>query len=411
MTRFFSPAVLLGFGVLTAIVLLFLGWQGREIGIGWVSSAFFLLVLSSCLAVYRSREGNSLHVKKLEAIGCEISQLEQGTRELFGLLSGDFDRQFDEIRGEVTQIQSLLADAIGNLVQSFTAMESSASRQQDVMLNVMGEGGEQSSHLAMKDFITGVMDMVGQFVEATVQTSKVSMELVESIEDIGEQIGKVNSVLEGVFEIADQTNLLALNASIEAARAGEAGRGFAVVADEVRKLSVRSTEFSARIRTHIGEVIHSVQSVDRAVNELASRDMNFAIEAKGRADQTSQEIVRIHAASEAAVSSVSSIAGEVRLHVAAAVTSLQFQDMTSQLLAHLLKRIDAMEGALGSLSSITLSSGPAGDVEGHGDSMQNYLERLSGLRRALLEASEDIRQSSRTPVSQTHMTEGEVELF
>lgn len=65
---------------------------------------------------------------------------------------------------------------------------------------------------------------------------------------VSELVGKIDTLVAGIEEVAFRTNLLALNAAVEAARAGEKGAGFAVVASEVRELAQASTKASRDVR-------------------------------------------------------------------------------------------------------------------------------------------------------------------
>jgi len=103
------------------------------------------------------------------------------------------------------------------------------------------------------DQVTNYIDTVGSTISTTTLT----------VSDLHISLERVNTLLNGIKEIAYQTNLLALNAAIESARAGEQGKGFAVVAGEVRKLA----EQSARIALDIAEVTTELSNKSKEAQE------------------------------------------------------------------------------------------------------------------------------------------------
>lgn len=88
---------------------------------------------------------------------------------------------------------------------------------------------------------------------------------LQTVVDLGENMGNIGRFLSVIKGIASQTNLLALNASIEASRAGDAGKGFAVVASEIRELSDQSNEMVKEISQIIDD---TQEKVDNAVEEV-----------------------------------------------------------------------------------------------------------------------------------------------
>ena len=103
-------------------------------------------------------------------------------------------------------------------------------------------------------------------------------------------------------------------------------------------------------------------------------------------------------------SRLSVLKGEVTQHVNAAVTGLQFQDMTSQLIGRTMRRIAGLRDvlcAVGSSGAIMIPDSEADEL----------IAVLSDINKTLEEQSAKLESVLWKAVSQTHMESGDIELF
>ena len=347
-------------------------------------------------------------VAKWRTTDANLKSLTYKTHALFTQLNEQTGEQIDGIKQEVRQTQDILSDAINKLINSFTCMDSHTRDQQRLALELMEQSNNNGAdgQNNFRDFIQETSQTLSTFVETTVETSKIGMSLVEMMDNIKADVDKIMGALSEILAISQQTNLLALNAAIEAARAGEAGRGFAVVADEVRKLSARSNSFSDLIGKHMAMVNIAVLDAQKAIYAMASKDMNFALQSKTRVQNMMENISGINYKTSLTVERLSAIANEVEGDVRVAVTSLQFQDLSTQLLSHIQGRVEAIESILAKVASISMDQNST--VE---DPADDSSLRLVRFQQAIDEAAETIGQLKHNPVSQEHMASGDIELF
>ncbi|MDP2792499.1 MAG: methyl-accepting chemotaxis protein [Sulfurisoma sp.] len=316
--------------------------------------------------------------------------------------------QFDAIRDEAGRVQTLLADAVVRLSLAFTDMHDHTETQHGLVLSVTGADGGGASKQRFDGFVANTSDIMQRVVDSVVNNSKLGMELVELTDGIARQTRDVQGILSEIGAIAKQTNLLALNAAIEAARAGEAGRGFAVVADEVRDLSGRTTQFSQQISRLMQSMQESVRRTEQTIERLASQDMTFALESKGEVESILHHLEVDNRARVEAIGKLGSGAGAMADQVGQAVMALQFQDMVSQLISHMLRRVEALDGVLREMAAL----GEALRADAASGNTGAALNDLRGRTAAIAQRLKSlISDNMHNPVGQQAITEGGIELF
>lgn len=312
-----------------------------------------------------------------------------------------FATHFSGADADLNQVQTLLGDAIGKLLESFNGMQKLIESQRGVALSLLSNHEGDDNAESMEEFVRSTSDTLKEMVGSIVDNSKIAMELVDKMDAVKIQVSAILDVLGEIDGISKQTNLLALNAAIEAARAGESGRGFAVVADEVRKLSGRSEQFSRQIRNNVHDVHVAISEAEASVGKMASLDMQFALSSKNKIDGTLTHVQAMNANMMKVIEEQQHISSQVDQVVGHAVTSLQFQDMVGQLIQHSHTRISSMQNAW-------LRMGEWADQAQHGQNPSGVDQMRQEINDIFAEAD---NLSVRSPVRQDKLESSDIDLF
>lgn len=241
------------------------------------------------------------------------------------------------------------------LHQSFQGLSDSAQRGKDLMMGIVDRlsgNADHSEEVSLKRFANEVGDILDDYVKLFIDISDKSVQAVHKIQDMVTQFDEMFGLIKDIRGIADQTNLLALNAAIEAARAGESGRGFAVVADEVRKLSQDSNALSEQIREKAEAAKTTVTTVETVVGDIASLDMNIAIDAKGHLDAMLDELEQVNNQVAESVKNGAAVGEEINQEIAVAIGALQSGDQLSQLASKVVMISERVSKALEIFDSV-----------------------------------------------------------
>lgn len=269
---------------------------------------------------------------------------------------------------ELDRVKALLQHASDELVRRFGEMNTHIQAQHDLAVSIattLTAGHADMDDSGVREFARAASDTGAFFVDNALNTSKDATGLLESMQTIGIKANAIAGLLGEIEAISRRTDPLAHPAGITAAHAG--------AADEIRALA------------------HQV------VATVASLDMNAAWQAKQRVQSTLNRIGEIDRTIGVTAQRIDEHAKHVAVGVNAAVTALQFQDVTNQLIGHVQQRLLNIAEIAGRL--------PAG--------VRQQAQLRGGLSQARAWLQElRMQQTQRShPVKQQHMGSGEIELF
>ncbi|MDF1643040.1 MAG: methyl-accepting chemotaxis protein [Pseudomonadales bacterium] len=336
-----------------------------------------------------------------------LSQAQEDSSHDIPDLSAQIEKLAIHISHEITpllesldQIRSVVSDANGKLQNGFVNLTKNSDTQNDlthgILTQLRSEVEDNQSALVFDTFADETLVVLKNYVDLAINVSDKSIEAAYKMEDMLVHMEAMETLLSDISYISSQTGLLSLNAAIEAARAGEHGRGFAVVATEIRNLAEQSKDINDRVQQQLTLNKLAVNESSRIVGEIATLDLDLALDAREKLDDMVQELQQVNRYVSENLLTSSTITNAIRSDVSNIVTALQYEDIVSQLVSFIDSKLSAVNQAA--------------------DAVQKKLNNNSGLNE-ILEAIDDIDQNhplSKTDhraVTSTTIEEGEVELF
>lgn len=181
---------------------------------------------------------------------------------------------------------------------------------------------------------------------------------------------------------------------------GKLVNNFILISDGVRDLSAHTNDFSKQIRDVITKIGGSLGSAERSAGNMGAGDRAAAMESNQHVRSIMAELNAFNDAVANNAIDLNLISTNVEQNVLVVISTLQFQDMSSQLIEHARMRMSALQ-------EVANEMGKAGDSP----SRQEYLERIAAYNRLLDKHVVSLDKQKANPVAQKDFGTGDVELF
>jgi len=174
---------------------------------------------------------------------------------------------------------------------------------------------------------------------------------------------------------------------------------FIAISDGVRELSQQAGSFSKQVHQLIEDARSTVASSDRSAEGGASSESVSVAKSNQQVQAMMGELIGFNETVTQNALELNTIYAKVEQNVLVVISTLQFQDMSSQLIEHARMRMAA-------LKEIAKEMGRGGDSS----SQREYMEQIAAYNRLLQKHVASDRQRS-NPVAQKDFGTGDIELF
>ncbi len=318
-----------------------------------LTTSTFLELSSSSEEIFKTMEELLKSVEKVDDSYKKINQI-----------NDKLDKGADALSVEVQNILSFVSQ-MDSSVKTTLKTVSETSNIADKMDTLARES---------KKTLSGTIKSIDKIAFAS-QDAKASFSILKN------NIGKINSILSVIEEVAEQTNMLALNAAIIAAQNEEGGSAFSVVADEIKELSRKTQSSTKEIADLIGIITEQTEKVFSKIQENAN-DGEVASAYSKEIEQKISEIIDLIAKVTVGVKEILKASNEQ----AQGSSTLRNEAETLSALSNELKNLRD-EGKIGSRNlgeMVDFISEVAGKV---GAAVKEQTESIGSLKHSVVDLS------------------------
>jgi len=208
------------------------------------------------------------------------------------------------------------------------------------------EGKGPSDRKSFEGLINDCGSTLVKILTTTEQAGEVSRRAIERIQQMDKTSETISAALGKLERIAHENKMLAMNARIEAAHAGILGAGFAVVAVEV----VAQTERAQHVTNQVGALIVDLRSLAEStvqdLQRMNEQDYQRLNQCKNEVEKSMRDMQLAHGEMERMLAGMTEEGALLANDIGSAVRGLQFQDRTSQQIAHVVEDLNTLQAQL-----------------------------------------------------------------
>ena len=181
---------------------------------------------------------------------------------------------------------------------------------------------------------------------------------------------------------------------------GKLVSNFILISDGVRDLSGHTNDFSKQIREVVDKVSASLAVAERSISKLTADDRAAVLESNLHVRAIMAELTAFNEAVANNAVELNLISSNVEQNVLVVISTLQFQDMSSQLIEHARLRMSALQEVANEMGKGGVSP-----------DQKEYLERIAAYNRLLDKHVVSLDKQKANPVAQKDFGTGDIELF
>jgi hypothetical protein len=175
---------------------------------------------------------------------------------------------------------------------------------------------------------------------------------------------------------------------------------FIAISDGVRELSEQAGSFSKQVHQLIEDVRSSLAASEQSATDSAIHETSPVVKSNQHVQAMIGELIAFNETVAQNALQLNSIYAKVEQNVLVVISTLQFQDMSSQLIEHARMRMAA-------LKEIANEMGRGGDSSSH----REYMEQIAAYNRLLQKHVASLDKQKSNPVAQKGFGTGDIELF